>query len=643
MSNSSGIRAGRAFVELATSDGKLIAGLRNAERRLRAFGASVRQIGLRLIAAGAAIATPLIASIKVFTSLGDKLDKMAGRTGIAVEALSELSYAADQSGADLDTLEAGVRRMQRTIEDAGRGMSTAQDALAGLGLSFQALAQLNPEQQFKLIADRLSRVADPTKRAALAMELLGRSGTQLLPLFANGASGIEALQKQARDLGLTISTQTAHDAAVLNDTLHELWLVVKNAGMAIGAALAPAVTKLAGIVTQVLVKIVDWIKRNRELVVGVAAAAVALGAIGGAFVALGVSVQVAAFALAGIATALAAILSPVGMVITAIAGLGVAIATYTGAGGKAIGWLMDRFGELRSFVGDVVEGITNELAAGEPEKAAKVLWLALKVVWQTGVNWLNGVWISAKHFFIKTAQEMWYGALTVAEQVWHGLEVAWIETVSFLSKTWTNFVADIQLAWGGIQNWLSQRWLDLFALFGSLTEEQAALAKDMANEDFANDARGVESKRNQALADSETRRANALASADKEHIAALRQIDTDLRQALAGLNTENDPALQKTRDELEAAREALAVALEQARRDRENAARGSGSTGDGPKVPNPEDLAAAVGSRMAITGTFNPAALWGMGGGSAFARLAQNVEKIERNTRPAGHRGATYG
>lgn len=43
-----GIRAGKAFVELFADDRKLVRGLRAAQRKLKAFGASVRNIGMKI-------------------------------------------------------------------------------------------------------------------------------------------------------------------------------------------------------------------------------------------------------------------------------------------------------------------------------------------------------------------------------------------------------------------------------------------------------------------------------------------------------------------------------------------------------------------------------------------------------------------
>ena len=60
MADTRGIRAGRAFVELGVSD-RLTAALKRAERKLKAFGESVRSLGLRLAGLGGAALAPLVA------------------------------------------------------------------------------------------------------------------------------------------------------------------------------------------------------------------------------------------------------------------------------------------------------------------------------------------------------------------------------------------------------------------------------------------------------------------------------------------------------------------------------------------------------------------------------------------------------
>ena len=124
MPSAKGIRAGKAYVELYAKDGRLVKGLKRASARLKAFGASVRMMGLKMMAFGGAVAAGLALATKSFAAQGDVLDKMSKRTGVSVEALSELTYAASQSGTAIEGLEKGLGRMQRNILDAERGLST---------------------------------------------------------------------------------------------------------------------------------------------------------------------------------------------------------------------------------------------------------------------------------------------------------------------------------------------------------------------------------------------------------------------------------------------------------------------------------------------------------------------------------------
>ena len=114
------IRAGQAYVELMLKN-RIPAGLRKAAAQLKAFGATVSAMGTRLIGWGSAVAAPLLATTKVFASMGDDAIKMSKRTGLSVEALSQLKYAADLSGTSIEDVEKAVKRMQMSMIVAARG------------------------------------------------------------------------------------------------------------------------------------------------------------------------------------------------------------------------------------------------------------------------------------------------------------------------------------------------------------------------------------------------------------------------------------------------------------------------------------------------------------------------------------------
>jgi hypothetical protein len=301
MANPRAVKAGRAYIELATSDKALVRGLAKASARLKAFGASAARIGAGMVAASGAVAAPLVASVKSFMTLGDQLQKMAQRTGIAVEALSELKFAAERSGASVGVVEKAVKAMSKRVLDFERGLSTNVRTFDELGLSVKDLKGLKPEEQFTLISDRLSKVADESRRAALAQEVFGRAGTALLPMIKDGAAGMDALRNKAKELGVVMTQTDADAAAELTDTMGDLWTTLQAVAVQIGAALAPAIIEFAESVREVLKDMVEWVRQNRESTVWYAKVVVAVAAVGTALVAIGSAAGLAGVALGGVA------------------------------------------------------------------------------------------------------------------------------------------------------------------------------------------------------------------------------------------------------------------------------------------------------------------------------------------------------
>jgi len=301
----SGIRAGRAFVELFTDDSKLTKGLRSASARLRKWGASATRIGAGLTAAGAAIAGPIAAATKSFASAGDALDKMAKRTGMAVESLSALSHAAELGGTDVAALENGLRRMQRSAKEAADGTASYREAFDQLGVSVtDASGNLrSSEAIFMDLADALAGIENETQRAALAQEVFGRSGTALLPMLADGREGLQAAADEAKRLGLIMSTEDAAGAAKLTDAMARANASLKRVWETIGSALAPVITDLANSIADNAKGVMQWIRENKALIATIAKLGAGIAAMGASLVAIGASFNLAASGITGLAAA----------------------------------------------------------------------------------------------------------------------------------------------------------------------------------------------------------------------------------------------------------------------------------------------------------------------------------------------------
>lgn len=684
------IRAGRAFVELTLRD-RLARGLAAAASRIRAFGVGVTVLGTTLVGAGASILGTLAAITKGFAETGDSLRDMAIRTGFAVETLSELSFALEQNGSSLEEFENGVRRMQRTISDAGRGLTTAQEALDALGLTLGQIDKLTPEEQFLAIADRLAQIEDPTKRAAVAMEVFGRSGTKMIPLLADGAAGIAALREEARALGLTISRADADLADNFNDTLNILYRVLKQNVFVIGSALAPTLIDVAKRVTGVVTQISAWIKANRGLAVSVLKLGAATVAVGAGLVALGtvivgvaavisaiapaVTVAVAAFgvlaktvllpviaaktivaaflaigpALAGVATgattlvgavaaALTGIITPAGLATAAIAAIGYAILAVggyflvtSGVIGKALDFLRGAFSSLIQTAREAVDGIADALAAGDVILAAKILWAGIKLEFKKGAAAAIETWVAFKANFLQVSSDVFYGAARFAADA------------SFaILDAFANAKAKLASVWADIANRASEAWNLIVYLARQAAVNVAAAFDDRINVDVAMqevDRRFIE---DQKKAQRDLARDQFEAEeARKRRVMALegqrRALQNALNAAQERADRERAARLQREFEaasaELDDARRQFDTLRAQAARQREE--RGDDEAGSGlasrlsDLLDGLDDQIAGLSTKAKASGTFSASTA------QSVAEGGPQMSKVEKNTAKA--------
>lgn len=430
------IRAGRAFVQITVNDRKLVAGLKKARARLNAFSSNILGVGARLIGLATGLAAPFIAAATGFAIMGDEVGKMARRTGLAVETVSELAFAASQSGTDIKTLEKGIRGMQRGLLDAARGLSTATDNLEDLGLELKDFEGLDAEQQFKIFADRLAGVEDQGKRAALAMKIFGKSGAELLPLFEQGSKGIEAFQKEARELGIVFTKEDVVAAEAFTDTLDRMGKTFKAIVFQIGAAVAPLFEKLSKQITKTIKPLIQFIKANREVLVTALKFIGILAGLGVALIVVAIAIKVIAFALGAFALVIStvvgilalakiaflALFTPIGIIIAVIAGATAAFLIFTEAGQKVIKFFADRFSTLGAITRKAMNGVMDALRGGNILLAAKILWTGLKLIWFTGTQELQTIFFILKNSLTKIVINLSASIQKIFANMWAGIQ-----------------------------------------------------------------------------------------------------------------------------------------------------------------------------------------------------------------------------
>ena len=225
-----------------------LAGLRRSAARFAAgFGRAIASAGatlLKLGVAGVAAATAgLAVLIKKTATYGDVIDKMSKRTGTSVEFLQKLKHAAELGGSSLESMEKGIRTLAKSTAEAGDGIATYSDEFDKLGVSVRNTEGnlKSTEDIFVEVAEALAKVENSTERVAIAQALLGRSGTQVLAIMADGAKGFAEAMQEAEDLGLIMSQQDISNAAKMNDELTRTKGLLGGLGRGFAARFLPAV------------------------------------------------------------------------------------------------------------------------------------------------------------------------------------------------------------------------------------------------------------------------------------------------------------------------------------------------------------------------------------------------------------------
>ena len=166
------------------------------------------------------------------------------------------------------------------------------------------------------------------------------------------------------------------------------------------------------------------------------------------------------------------LLTPMGLLI----GAAVALAGYflwsTGAIGGAMNWLKGVFSGLADDATKTFGGIRDALAAGDIALAAKVLWAMLKLEWQKGLAFLEGLWEGFKGYW----NDAVIGLAIIFTNATAKVKTLWAELIGWMEKKWNAFKIS------GFTETLASWFAPIFARLQGVSVEdtQKALQEDFA-------------------------------------------------------------------------------------------------------------------------------------------------------------------
>ena len=215
--------------------------MQGVEGKAKNLGMAVRGVGAAFKGLLAVAAVGGIAALgKSLLDSADAFGKLSVRTGIAAGTLMAYVNAGKLADVSQSEIETGLRKLAQTQVEAAEGVKTYADAYGKLGISVKkADGSLKPSDKLLgEIADKFAQLPDGPEKAAVAMDIFGRSGAKLITLLNGGSESLEKFS-------VNVSDNFAKNAELFNDQIAEIGIKFAEVGAVLLDAMLPALNAVA--------------------------------------------------------------------------------------------------------------------------------------------------------------------------------------------------------------------------------------------------------------------------------------------------------------------------------------------------------------------------------------------------------------
>ena len=215
--------------------------------------AAVDKLG-RFSASGAAAVTvvggligALAKSTMDMSKTADDLLTLSTQTSLTTDQLQEFEYASELVDVSTDTLRGSLVKLTNNMQTAATGTGSAAEAFKKLHVKVSdSSGKLKDNYEvFLKTIDALGKMKNETERDALAMDIFGRSATDLNPLIEAGSGRLKELAEQAHEVGYVVDNETLQSFGELDDAMQKLDKQGDAVKRSFAEALLPVITAFA--------------------------------------------------------------------------------------------------------------------------------------------------------------------------------------------------------------------------------------------------------------------------------------------------------------------------------------------------------------------------------------------------------------
>lgn len=229
--------------------GKVARAMGHLERQGSAIGAAGKHFATgigRIAAVGGAAATGLGLLLKHTIEAGDALGEQSQRVGMSANSYAALAHSAAQADVGQEAFTASLDKFNTELGKAKAGGGEMLSFLQKVSpaLARQVVGAQDSETALVRLADAFAKLDDPSKRAALAAALFGRSNQQMGQWLGQGRDAI--LDQSAAYLQVAGDQERAVEAAGrLDNAYRDAMVPIERLGQSVMLALTPSLERLA--------------------------------------------------------------------------------------------------------------------------------------------------------------------------------------------------------------------------------------------------------------------------------------------------------------------------------------------------------------------------------------------------------------
>lgn len=261
---------GKAVLNLSADPSELNAVLEATKKKAEGWGGAVGGVAKGAALAFAAVGTAALGIVGALTASATAVAHDAGEVaklkrelGLTAEESSKLRYEGERMGLGVDDLSKSFGILSKSLESAHPSL-----AKYNIEVVKSKDGHIDMEATLGKVADRFKAMPDGVEKTALALDIFGRSGKDMIPLLNQGSDGLKRMGDEAARLGLVFDDKTLAAAKRLSLAQKDLKDNMEAVRNHISVAFLPVLAEWSGYLVSIASAVLPKVIAGLDLLSG---------------------------------------------------------------------------------------------------------------------------------------------------------------------------------------------------------------------------------------------------------------------------------------------------------------------------------------------------------------------------------------